>query len=47
MQEDSYENNHHGYLVLVAWIACMGSLCFGFDTGVVNGTLDFVAKPGQ
>lgn len=47
MQEDSYENNHHGYLVLVAWIACMGSLCFGFDTGVVNGSLDFLAKPGQ
>ncbi|MCT6904162.1 MAG: MFS transporter, partial [Lactobacillus sp.] len=47
MQEDSYENNHHGYLVLVAWIACMGALCFGFDTGVVNGSLDFLAKPSQ
>lgn len=47
MQEDSYENNHHGYLVLVAWIACMGALCFGFDTGVVNGSLDFMAKPSQ
>lgn len=47
MQDKSYENDHHGYLNLVAWIACMGALCFGFDTGVVNGSLDFMAKPSQ
>lgn len=47
MQENSLKNDHHGYLNLVAWIACMGALCFGFDTGVVNGSLDFMAKPSQ
>lgn len=40
-------NNHHGYLNLVAWISCMGAVCFGFNTAVVNGALDFMAKPGQ
>lgn len=48
MQNENLKaNNHHGYLNLVAWIACMGSLCFGFNTAVVNGALDFMSKPGQ
>lgn len=41
------ENTHHGYLTLVAWISCMGAVCFGFNTAVVNGALDFMAKPSQ
>lgn len=47
MQNENVQNNHHGYLNLVAWIACMGALSFGFGTSVVNGALDFMAKPSQ
>lgn len=47
MQNENVQNNHHGYLTLVAWIACMGAVCFGFGTSVVNGALDYMAKPSQ
>lgn len=47
MQNENVQSNHHGYLTLVAWIACMGAVCFGFGTSVVNGALDFMAKPSQ
>lgn len=47
MQNENVQNNHHGYLVLVAIIASMGAVCFGFATSVVNGALDFMAKPSQ
>ncbi|KRK33075.1 sugar porter family MFS transporter [Loigolactobacillus bifermentans] len=41
------QGNHNGYLTLVSWITGMGALAFGYNTAVVNGALDFMAKPGQ
>jgi major inositol transporter-like SP family MFS transporter len=41
------ENSHHGYMTLVVWIVCFGALCFGYNTAVVNGALDFMAKADQ
>ena len=41
------ESNHSGYLWLATFIACMGSLLFGYDTGIVNGSLEFMATKSQ
>ncbi|MCP0888070.1 sugar porter family MFS transporter [Ligilactobacillus sp. WILCCON 0076] len=46
---DSYTNekNHNGFLWLTTVITCMGSLLFGYNTSVVNGSLDFMAQRSQ
>lgn len=38
---------HHGYLTLVIWIVCFGALGLGYNTAVINGSLDFMARPDQ
>lgn len=41
------KNNPKKYLNLVAWITGIGSLLFGYNTAVVNGSLDFMSRPDQ
>lgn len=40
-------SSHTGFLWLATFIAAMGSLLFGYDTGIVNGSLEFMAVKGQ
>lgn len=44
---DRKSNSHTGFLWLATFIAAMGSLLFGYDTGIVNGSLEFMAVKGQ
>ncbi|MFB9769195.1 sugar porter family MFS transporter [Lactiplantibacillus modestisalitolerans] len=46
-KNENSKNNHAGFLWLATIIVTMGSLLFGYDTGVVNGSLEFMAQKGQ
>jgi hypothetical protein len=39
--------NHKGRIVLIALVAAMGGLLFGFDTGVISGALPFLKQNWQ
>lgn len=43
----SEKMDHKRYMLLIGLVATFGSLLFGYDTGVINGSLPFMAKPGQ
>ncbi|MFG0286880.1 MAG: sugar porter family MFS transporter [Rhodopirellula sp. JB044] len=36
----SQENQHHGFVILITLVATIGGFLFGFDSGVINGTVD-------
>ncbi len=36
----SENNNHTAYIILISCIATIGGFLFGFDSGVINGTVD-------
>lgn len=45
--EQTKQKSSSGYLTLVSWITGMGALLFGYNTAVVNGSLDFMSKASQ
>ena len=47
MEQSKDQNSHVGFLWAATFISAMGSLLFGYDTGIVNGSLEFMAKPQQ
>ena len=41
------ESSHQKYLKRVTVVSTFGRLLFGYDTGVINGALTFMARPDQ
>jgi SP family sugar:H+ symporter-like MFS transporter len=35
-----YKNTNHGFVILISCVATIGGFLFGFDSGVINGTVD-------
>lgn len=40
MTHSNQENGHTFYIILISCIATLGGFLFGFDSGVINGTVD-------
>lgn len=35
-----HKNTNHGFVILISCVATIGGFLFGFDSGVINGTVD-------
>lgn len=40
IENSLYKNTNHGFVILIACVATIGGFLFGFDSGVINGTVD-------
>lgn len=47
MTNSSSEDNHMTYIILISCIATLGGFLFGFDSGVINGTIDGLQRAFQ
>jgi len=37
---DAADGDNHGFIIVISVIATLGGFLFGFDSGVINGTVD-------
>ncbi len=40
IKNSPYKNTNHGFVILISCVATIGGFLFGFDSGVINGTVD-------